>query len=190
MVKYASRLKNVTVKNTIRKRKRIICTYWLSERAGRENIWPEVMDGFSRPSSRHRARPSYGDFLNSFAMKSRSGPYGSYVNRNSYSNPWFKKRKFCLAVLVTSQAFPFLQITMLERSSIPQSTFISCNTVPKGIDILSIFELAPVKEKYPTKIYFFSLWINKVIDFGNCSVCLFLFVLWLNKKFQLQAKTV
>ena len=62
--------------------------------------------------------------------------------------------------------------------------------MPKGIDILSIFELAPVKEKYPTKIDFFSLWINKVIDFGNCSVCLFLFVLWLNKKFQLQAQTV
>ena len=88
MVKYASRLKNVTVKNTIRKRKGIISTYWLSERAGRENIWPEVMDGFFRPSSRHRVRPSYGDFLNSFAMKARARPYGSYVNRNSYSNPW------------------------------------------------------------------------------------------------------
>ena len=113
------------------------------------------MDGFFRPSSRHRVRPSYGDFLNSFAMKARAGPYGSYVNGNSCSNPWFKKRKFCMAILVTSQAFPFLQITMLERSSIPQSTFISCNTVPKGINILSILEPAPVKEKHLTKIDFF-----------------------------------
>ena len=35
-------------------------------------------DGFFRPYSRHRVRPSYGDFLNSFAMKVRAGPYGSY----------------------------------------------------------------------------------------------------------------
>ena len=35
-------------------------------------------DGFFRPCSRHRVRPSYGDFLNSFAMKARAGPYGSY----------------------------------------------------------------------------------------------------------------
>ena len=26
----------------------------------------------------HGVRPSYGDFLNSFAMKARAGPYGSY----------------------------------------------------------------------------------------------------------------
>ena len=32
------------------------------------------------PCSRHRVRPSYGDFLNSFAMKARAGPYGSYDN--------------------------------------------------------------------------------------------------------------
>ena len=30
------------------------------------------------PCSRHHVRPSYGDFLNSFAMKARAGPYGSY----------------------------------------------------------------------------------------------------------------
>ena len=37
-------------------------------------------DGFFRPCLRHRVRPSYGDFLNSFAMKARAGPYGSYDN--------------------------------------------------------------------------------------------------------------
>ena len=40
-------------------------------------------DGFFRPCSRHRVRPSYGDFLNSFAMKARAEPYGSYDKRNS-----------------------------------------------------------------------------------------------------------
>ena len=40
-------------------------------------------DGFFRTCSRHHVRPSYGDFLNSFAMKARAGPYGSY-NKNSY----------------------------------------------------------------------------------------------------------
>ena len=45
-------------------------------------------DGFFRPCSRHRVRPSYGDFLNSFAMKARAGPYGSYDNLNYYmANP-------------------------------------------------------------------------------------------------------
>lgn len=33
-------------------------------------------------------------------------------------------------VLVTSQAFPFLMMTMLALSSISQSTFISCKIVP------------------------------------------------------------
>ena len=37
-------------------------------------------DGFFRTCSRHHVRPSYGDFLNSFAMKARAGPYGSYNN--------------------------------------------------------------------------------------------------------------
>ena len=121
-----------------------LCTYWLSGRAGRENIWPEVMaygpsaarsvrhdpnsvnkhfiiwpprfsffpfffyfffrvtkfgmlliltekSGFiqqqscfssllARAIDKIHARPSYGDFLNSFAMKARAGPYGSYNN--------------------------------------------------------------------------------------------------------------
>ena len=35
-------------------------------------------DGFFRTCSRHHVRPSYGDFLNSFVMKARAGPYGSY----------------------------------------------------------------------------------------------------------------
>ena len=39
-------------------------------------------DGFFRTCSRHHVRPSYGDFLNSFAMKARAGPYGSYNNRH------------------------------------------------------------------------------------------------------------
>ena len=38
-------------------------------------------DGFFRTCSRHHVRPSYGDFLNSFAMKARAGPYGSYNKR-------------------------------------------------------------------------------------------------------------
>ena len=142
----------------------VLCTYWLSGRAGRENIWPEVMaygpsamtkgqifsrparpnsvnkhfiiwpprfsltkfgmllilteksgfiqqqscfssllaraidkipvwrpyailagpDGFFRTCSRHHVRPSYGDFLNSFAMKARAGPYGSYNKPRSW----------------------------------------------------------------------------------------------------------
>ena len=44
-------------------------------------------DGFFRPCSRHRLRPSYGDFLNSFAMKARAGPYGSYDKR--LDAPWW-----------------------------------------------------------------------------------------------------
>ena len=139
--------------------KTILCTYWLSGRAGRENIWPEVMaygpsillfehcafpffflfsgnqirkvhlrryldrkvgiykatklfqfasrarfhrktigkipvwwrpcaslagpDGFFRPCSRHRVRPSYGDFLNRCAVKARAGPYVSYDKKFS-----------------------------------------------------------------------------------------------------------
>ena len=35
-------------------------------------------DGFFPPFWRHHARPSHGDFLNSFATKARAGPYGSY----------------------------------------------------------------------------------------------------------------
>ena len=35
-------------------------------------------DGCLRPCSTHRVRPSYGNFLNSFAMKARNEPYGSY----------------------------------------------------------------------------------------------------------------
>ena len=42
-------------------------------------------DGFFRTCSRHHVRPSYGDFLNSFAMKARAGPYGSYNNIYSHS---------------------------------------------------------------------------------------------------------
>ena len=41
-------------------------------------------DGFFRPFSRHRVRPSYGDFLNSFAMKARAGSFGSY-DQKSYT---------------------------------------------------------------------------------------------------------
>ena len=40
-------------------------------------------DGFFRHCSRHRVRPSYGDFLNSFAMKARAGPYRSYDKYHS-----------------------------------------------------------------------------------------------------------
>ena len=39
---------------------------------------PSRTDGFFRPWSRHRVRPSYGDFLNSFAIKARAEPYVSY----------------------------------------------------------------------------------------------------------------
>ena len=41
-------------------------------------------DGFFRPCSRHRVRPSYGDFLNSFAIEARAGPYGSYDKKHFY----------------------------------------------------------------------------------------------------------
>ena len=37
-------------------------------------------DGFFRPCLRHRVRPSYRDFLNTFAMKAPTEPYGSYYN--------------------------------------------------------------------------------------------------------------
>ena len=35
-------------------------------------------DGFFWTCLRHHVRPSYGDFLNTFAMKAHTGPYGSY----------------------------------------------------------------------------------------------------------------
>jgi len=41
-----------------------------------------------------------------------------------------ENRRLFPVVLVTSQAFPFLMITMLALSSISQSTFISCKIVP------------------------------------------------------------
>ena len=43
-------------------------------------------DGFFRTCSRHHVRPSYGDFLNSFAMKACAGPYGSYNKFHSYAS--------------------------------------------------------------------------------------------------------
>ena len=39
---------------------------------------PSKTDGFFLRCSRHPVRPSYGDFLNSFAIKGRAGPYVSY----------------------------------------------------------------------------------------------------------------
>ena len=36
------------------------------------------LDGFLQPRLHHHIWPSYGDFLNSFAMKAHAGPYGSY----------------------------------------------------------------------------------------------------------------
>ena len=45
-------------------------------------------DGFFRPCSRHRVRPSYADFLNSFAMKARAGPYGSCDNELNRTKSW------------------------------------------------------------------------------------------------------
>ena len=50
-------------------------------------------DGFFRTCSRHHVRPSYGDFLNSFAMKARAGPYGSY-NKSHYLS-WFVANWAC-----------------------------------------------------------------------------------------------
>ena len=40
--------------------------------------------GFFRPCARHRVRPSYGDFLNTSAMKARAGLYGSYDNTSYF----------------------------------------------------------------------------------------------------------
>ena len=48
-------------------------------------------DGFFRTCSRHQVRPSYGYFLNSFAMKARAGPYGSY-NKTPFCNVKRKKQ--------------------------------------------------------------------------------------------------
>ena len=39
---------------------------------------PSRTDGFFRRCSRRRVRPSYGDFLNCFAIKARAGPCVSY----------------------------------------------------------------------------------------------------------------
>ena len=52
-------------------------------------------DGLFRTCSRHHVRPSYGDFLNSFAMKARAGPYGSYNKMQYFCNgggksSWFQ----------------------------------------------------------------------------------------------------
>ena len=41
-----------------------------------------------------------------------------------------ENRRLFPVVIVTSQAFPFLMMTMLALSSISQSTFISCKIVP------------------------------------------------------------
>ena len=40
-------------------------------------------DGSFRPCLRHRVRPSYGYFLNSFAMTARTGQCVSYDNYHS-----------------------------------------------------------------------------------------------------------
>ena len=53
-----------------------------SHLARSRTLFLEGPDGFFRPCSRHRVRASYGDFLNSFAMKARAGPYGSYDKYN------------------------------------------------------------------------------------------------------------
>ena len=56
-------------------------------------------DGFFRTCSRHHVRPSYGDFLNSFAMKARAGPYGSY---NKWSSHLLDNLSNCLMNLKNS----------------------------------------------------------------------------------------
>ena len=38
------------------------------------------LDDFFRPLSRHRVRPSYGDFLNSFVMKARGAVRGHMIS--------------------------------------------------------------------------------------------------------------
>ena len=60
-------------------------------------------DGFFRTCSRHHVRPSYGDFLNSFAMKARAGPYGSY--NKLYSCPVFRGNRVFLKFLVAKSLY-------------------------------------------------------------------------------------
>ena len=45
---------------------------------------PGRTDRFFRHYSCHRVQPSFGDFLNSFAMKSRPGSHGSYDKPGAY----------------------------------------------------------------------------------------------------------
>ena len=57
-------------------------------------------DRFFRPCLRHHTQPSYRDFLNSFAMKIRAGPYGSYdefhfLIGNEHLGDWSPEKDYC-----------------------------------------------------------------------------------------------
>ena len=54
-------------------------------------------DGFFRTARAITYGPHRGDFLNSFAMKARAGPYGSYNNTGYYMAAW--GYEFCLRVM-------------------------------------------------------------------------------------------
>ena len=63
---------------------RIYIATKLFQFASRKEPWAILAgsNDFFQPCSRHHVRPSYGDFLNSFAMKVRVGPYRSYDDGN------------------------------------------------------------------------------------------------------------
>ena len=67
-------------------------------------------DGFFRTCSRHHVRPSYGDFLNSFAMKARAGPYGTYNKVTAttvFENEFKLKMHFSLIINSTYFKYKF-----------------------------------------------------------------------------------
>ena len=72
-------------------------------------------DGFFRPCSRHRVQPSYGDFLNSFAMKARAGPYGSYDNYPNHKNYNFF---FTISIVIglKNSYFPLIHLPSCYRT--------------------------------------------------------------------------
>ena len=74
-------------------------------------------DGFFRPCSRHRVRPSYGDFLNSFAMKARAGPHGSY-DKCEILSEMIETMKLLTYSFPSSEddLQPFSQISRFENS--------------------------------------------------------------------------
>ena len=81
-------------------------------------------DGFFRLCSRYRVRPSYGDFLNSFAIKARAGPYGSYDKEDLTQRSTLRE--------------PLLSLDKSVKDCIGDSLFYCVSTVSHGRRITTL----------------------------------------------------